>query len=245
MAVKPMSMPVEGLVEVPLTPGYPKSRLLEGLTKPDLKSILAAATERRFLANMVVQNQGEPADQFCLLMEGAARHFFITELGQKVLLLWLAPGDAFGGRALLIKPSSYLCGTETVKDSRALLWPRNTIRELAARYPRFWENALSIASDYFAWFLSAHLALISHDARERLAQVLLSLAEGIGHDTPDGVELNITNEELANAANVTLFTASRILSDWRRKGALLKSRGKVVLRSPRRLLLHPRPALEI
>lgn len=154
-------------------------------------------------------------------MEGAARHFFITELGQKVLLLWLAPGDAFGGRALLIKPSSYLCGTETVKDSRALLWPRNTIRELAARYPRFWENALSIASDYFAWFLSAHLALISHNARERLAQVLLSLAEGIGHDAPDGVELNITNEELANAANVTLFTASRILSEWRRNGALL------------------------
>jgi CRP/FNR family transcriptional regulator, nitrogen oxide reductase regulator len=106
-------------------------------------------------------------------------------------------------------------------------------------------DALSIASDYFAWFLSAHLALISHNARERLAQVLLSLAEGIGHDAPDGVELNITNEELANAANVIVFTASRILSEWRRNGALLKSRGKVVLRSPRRLLLHPSPALEI
>jgi len=126
-----------------------------------------------------------------------------------------------------------------------LLWPRNTIRKLAARYPRFWENALSIASDYFAWFLAAHLALRSRDARERLAQVLLSLAEGIGHDAPDGVELDITNEELANAANVTVFTTSRILSEWRRNGTLLKSRGKVVLRSPHRLLLHPRPALEI
>jgi CRP-like cAMP-binding protein len=48
--------------------------------------------------------------------------------------------------------------------------------------------------------------------------------------------LNINNEELANQANVTIFTVSRLLSDWQRKGLLVKSRGKVVIRSQEALV---------
>jgi len=48
--------------------------------------------------------------------------------------------------------------------------------------------------------------------------------------------LAITNEELANAAAITLFDASRFMSDWQRSGALAKTRGKVLLRSPDSLL---------
>jgi CRP-like cAMP-binding protein len=35
-----------------------------------------------------------------------------------------------------------------------------------------------------------------------------------------------------------MFTASRLLSGWQNNGAILKRRGKVLLRSPERLLLH-------
>jgi CRP/FNR family transcriptional regulator, nitrogen oxide reductase regulator len=215
-----------------------KSRLLEGLTQPDLGLILTAATPRRFAANSVVLNQGDPADYLFLITKGYARHFFTTQEGRKVLLLWLGPGDVFGGASLLFRPSSYLLSTETVKDSCVLVWRRNTIRELARHYPALLENALSLASDYLSWFLAAHIALISHTARERVAGVLVSLAEGIGQKVPGGVKLDITNEQLANAANVTPFTASRIMSEWQRNGAIAKSRGSIVLRAPQRLFLH-------
>jgi len=79
------------------------------------------------------------------------------------------------------------------------------------------------------------MALISSNSRERLANVLLSLTEGMGHSTGDGTELDITNEELANASNVNPFTVSRLLSEWRRNGALSKGRGKIVLLSAERL----------
>jgi CRP-like cAMP-binding protein len=100
------------------------------------------------------------------------------------------------------------------------------------------DNGLLIAGDYFAWYLAANVALTCHPARQRLAEVLVSLARGVGQKVSDGFELDVTNEELANAANVTLFTASRFLSHWHRQGALVKSRGKVLLRSPERLFVH-------
>jgi CRP-like cAMP-binding protein len=210
-------------------------RLLRGLPASDLELVMAASTFRHFEANAVVTNQGDQADYFFLLTKGCARHFSLTEEGRKVLLIWVLAGDVFGGSALLSEPSVYLVSTEMVKDSCAFMWRRSVIRELVARYPRLQENALSIASDYLAWFHASHMALVSHTARQRVARVLTSLAQGIGHKVPGGTKLEITNEQLANAANVTAFTASRFLSEWQRNGAITKSRGSVLVRVPQRL----------
>ena len=73
--------------------------------------------------------------------------------------------------------------------------------------------------------------------------MLATPARTIGRKTPDGIELQITNEELANAANITPFTASRLMSKWQRDRALVKRRGKVLLRSPERLFLRTLPPL--
>ena len=211
------------------------SGFLEGLAKPERKSILAAATLQRFNANSVVTNQGQPADRLFLLTKGRARFFSITEEGKKLILLWLPPGEIFGGRTLLRVPSSYLVSTEAVKESWALMWDRNTIRGFCARYPRLLDNALLLASEYLAVRLESYLALTRHNARQRLAHVLTTIAPSIGRRVSGGVELDVTNEELANTANVTLFTASRLLSEWQRSGDVLKSRGKLLLRRPERL----------
>lgn len=215
-----------------------KSRFLEGFSPFDLNVILTAARQRNFIPGSVVVNQGNPADHLFLLTKGRARFFFNTQEGKKVILLWLTAGEIFGGSALLSNPSTYLVSTETVKDSSMLVWDRATLRNLAVRYPRLLENAMLIAYDYLAWYVADHVALISHTARQRLAGVLVCLAQTIGEKVPGGFQFDVTNEELAGAANVTPFTASRLLSEWQNNGAVLKQRGKVLLRSADRLFLH-------
>jgi len=212
------------------------SGLLQGLTKNQVQSILSEATLEQYSAHLVVAQQGEPAEYLFLLKTGCARLFYLTPEGRNISLRWLLPGEILGLAAILPSPSSYLVSTETVQKSSAFVWPRNTIRRLATQYPKLLDNALPFASDHLTWFLSAHLALVSRSARERLAHVLLSLAQGIGRKVPSGVRLDITNEHLANAANITLFTASRFLSRWQRSGALEKGRGTVTVCDPNRLL---------
>jgi CRP/FNR family transcriptional regulator, nitrogen oxide reductase regulator len=228
-------MPATGIAAV--SPGL-GSHFLDGLTPAARKAILASATRRRLFANSVITNQGHPADHLFLLTSGLARFFFLTEQGRKLLFQWLGPGDLFGGRAILSKPSSYLFSTETVADSLVLVWDRSTIRSFVERNPVLLENALLTASDYVGWQAASHISLACHTVRQRVAQVLLTLARTIGRETPDGIELQITNEELANAANITPFTASRLMSKWQRDRALVKRRGKVLLRSPERLYLR-------
>jgi len=216
-----------------------KTRLLEGFSQKDKDTVLSAASYYRFAADAVPACQGEPADRLFLLINGLARYFFVTPDGRKVYLLWLVPGDIFGGVSLLTETAEFIVSTEVVKGTEVFVWPRHMIRGLAARFPRLTENVLSTASDYLVWYVASHLSLICHSARRRLANVLISLASAFGRRSSDGINIAVTNEQLANTANVTLFTVSRLLSEWQRKGVLVKGRGKIVLRSPERLFNTP------
>jgi CRP-like cAMP-binding protein len=214
-----------------------KSPFLDGLAPRELDEILAAARECRFLAGTVLASQGTPANSLFLLVSGRARFFFLTPEGNKIVLMWFPVGEVIGGAALQSVPSDYIVSTETVKDCTLLVWDRPVLRRLAIRYPRLLDNALNMAAEFLVFYLATHVALTCHTAPQRLAAILVNLAQGIGHKVPAGIELDVTNAELAEAANVTHFTASRLISQWQRQGALVKTRGKILLHSPGKLFL--------
>jgi CRP-like cAMP-binding protein len=209
--------------------------LLEGLTKPEIATVLAAAARRNRRRGAIVCTEGDAANEFFMLLNGRARFFTLTENGRRVILRWILPGEIFGAMALLYHPENYLVSTELVRDSELLVWSRRDIRRLAVRYPRLMENVLAVAADYFRWYVTAHLALITRSAPQRLARVLFHLTRDIGHPTQDGIELDVTNEELADAANITRFSTSRLISKWQRLGILKKRRGKLFLTDGERL----------
>jgi CRP-like cAMP-binding protein len=99
------------------------------------------------------------------------------------------------------------------------------------------ENVLSIAANYISWYVVALAALTSQTARERLSGVLLGYISSIGQKVTGGIELELTNEELAHSAGITPYTTSRILSEWQKAGAIQKRRGKIVLDSPEKFFL--------
>jgi CRP/FNR family transcriptional regulator, nitrogen oxide reductase regulator len=211
-------------------------QFLEGLDPADARAVLAASTTRRLPPHVNIYEQTQPASSVFLLSSGRARYFSMTPDGRKMILHWLMPGDALGLAALLQTPSPYRVSAETVRESTVLVWRRMVMHELMNEYPRLLHNALTVSVAYLDLYIAAHAALVSESAKQRLASVLVRLTDSIGNDVSDGVELQVTNEELASAANITLFTASRILSEWQSEHALTKRRGRIILHSPKGLL---------
>jgi CRP/FNR family transcriptional regulator, nitrogen oxide reductase regulator len=213
-----------------------RSKLLEGLSPAHRAEALAAGKTLRFFARQVLQHAGEPASRLCLLRSGRAQYFTISEEGEKTILHWIAPGDCFGLAVFVPGDRTFLLGVEMVESGSAIVWDRDRLRSLASRFPKLTENALDIVYDGFVRLLCIHMSLSSRGAAHRLRQAVVDLSYGIGRPVPHGVEIEITNEELAGMAHVTLFTASRYLSDWQRRGVIEKKRGSIVVRSPQRLL---------
>jgi len=116
------------------------------------------------------------------------------------------------------------------------VWEQARIRRLAQKYPRLAQNALGIVLRYLAAHFDRLFDLVACTASERLARVVLHLGKETGIVLPAGVEIAVTNEELAAQANVSAFTVSRFLNRWARTGALVKSRGKVFIHSPEKLI---------
>ena len=208
-----------------------KPPFFEGLTPSDIATILVPAVKRTFPANTVITDEGHAAVRLFLVLHGRARGFCVTSQGQKITVLRFAPGDIFGGAAFLFKPVEYLLSTEAVDNATALEWDRAAIRLFGERFPRLLENGGHIAFEYLVGYNQRLVAATCKTPRQRLAEVLTNHANEIGRRGPDPIEIELTNEELAEEASITIYTTSRLMSRWALEGIIAKGRGKVAVLS--------------
>jgi len=215
----------------------PSTDILWGMNPKEIKEILVAARPRRFSAKSMMTHQGDSSDYFLLMWKGRGRFFYVTPTGKKLILLWIKPGETFGVAAFSRRPYPYLASSEAVQDSVVLAWDGPTILALGRRFPQLLENVIYLTFEYVSWYIGAHSALVSESAQERLANLLVALGPSIGEAVSDGIEIDVSNQELADSVNINLYTVTRILSKWQRTGAIRKYRGKILLRSPKKLFL--------
>jgi CRP-like cAMP-binding protein len=211
-------------------------QFFSGLETSEIDMVLAEAVRRKFQKPEIISRADEPAASLFLIKLGSINLYTATDDGEQILLRRLVPGDIFGVASLLSEPTSYLGTTQAVNRVEILAWDHRSIRRLARTYPRLAENALRTALRYVALYAKRHIRLVSNTAQERLACVLTSVGSRAGRVCPTGIEVDIKNEELASLADVNFFTASRLLKNWERKGLVEKSRGRVLIRCPEKLV---------
>lgn len=214
----------------------PGSNLFSGLGQNEIKAVKEAAARRSIEASRIIVRANEIADRLFLIEAGFVDYYVSTEDGRDILLRRLAAGDVFGVASFLSKPTGYLGTAKAVRHISVLEWKDLLIRELAKTYPLLVENALRTTLRYLALYAKRHIGLVSNTAQERLAWALSSLGSRTGHAVPNGMEVDIKNEDLASLADVGIFTTSRILKDWNSHKVLEKGRGKVIILSPEKLL---------
>jgi CRP-like cAMP-binding protein len=211
-------------------------RLFSGLGKDEINSILGAATRKKFKARETIISSGQVTSHLYLVRMGNVNFYVVTSDGREILLRRLVPGNVFGVAAFLSEPGGYMGTAQAVHDTEVLMWDHRLVRQLAKAHPGLSENALRTVLRYLALYVKRHIGLLSNTAEERLACALTSLGSRAGHLLPSGIEVEIKNEDLASLADVGFFTATRLLKEWEREGAVKKSRGKVLIRCPEKLI---------
>src|SRR5262245_20289341 len=219
-----------------LLPPSLKPKFFEGLESTEVREILDAGTIRKIPEREIILVAGDIASHLFLLVSGHANFYRFSQEGDKILLSGLMKGDVFGLGSLLSRRTHYLATAETTRVSDVVVWEQASIRKLAQRHPRLAENALAIVLQYLAAHADRLVDLVTLSAADRLARAVFHLSKHTGKIGPNGVEIQATNEELSEIANVSSFTASRLLNKWVRRGALTKSRGKLFIHTPEELI---------
>jgi CRP/FNR family transcriptional regulator, nitrogen oxide reductase regulator len=213
-----------------------QSRFLAGISPRDQQSILSIAEQRRVSPKETIIHCGDEAVCLFLLREGNIKYYRVTDKGDEMLLWWLTPGDTFGLATLLEDPPGYIGSAEANNDCTLWVWPHSSIRKLCGVYPQLCENSLRITLGYLATYADRHAGIATRTAQQRLAQTLFQMGHRAGRSHPAGVDIDITNEQLSGLADIGVFTASRLLSRWERQGTITKSRGRIRIHAPEKLL---------
>lgn len=214
-----------------------QAALFRGLPDPELKTILEAAGRRRVEAGAFFFHQDDPAHALYVLTEGRVRLSQVTPDGQQVILRFINPGGLFGGIAALGE-TVYPAAAQAVDDSLALAWESQTITRLMERHPRLTYNALQLLGARVQELQDRLRELATERVERRLARTILRLVRQAGRKTADGIliDLPLSRQNLAEMSGTTLYTASRILSQWEKRGLVDTGRERVLLRFPHGLV---------
>lgn len=212
--------------------------IFDQIPPQDLDTIASAAVLKEFNKNTYLFHQGDPADQFCLLVSGKVKLTQITEAGQQVILRYVGPGEAFAVIAVLSK-IPYPVTATAVEPITLLSWGEKTMLDLMERYPRLAINSLSLLAFHIQEFQDRFRELATERVERRIARAILRLAKQTGRKTNQGIliDFHLTRQDLAEMTGTTLYTVSRTMSQWEKDGLVSSQREQVTLLSPHQLVV--------
>jgi CRP-like cAMP-binding protein len=217
------------LAQIPIFQGLPDTALAE---------IMRISELRRIEQDCFFFMQGDPADYLFVLTEGRAKLCQLTPDGQQVILKFATPWQMIGALAIVGGDSYPVC-CAAVEDCRALAWKNTRLADLQERYPLMALNAARWMACHVKETQDLFTQLATERVERRVARTLLRLISQIGHKEADGVHLDfpITRQDLAEMSGTTLFTVSRIVSQWEKQGLIEAGRERLTLKHPHGLVV--------
>ncbi|MBS0581086.1 MAG: Crp/Fnr family transcriptional regulator [Proteobacteria bacterium] len=204
--------------------------LFSGLPEVALAEILADAQIYELDKDTVVFRQGECAEHCYALITGRVRISQSDEEGEQLLVRFISAGEMFGTVALFTGGNYPAEGTTTLKSVIAR-WPEASLLRLIERHPRIALNILKVTGARLREMQERLREVATQRAHRRIARVLLRLHAQAGQSTGSGeISFPLTRQDIAAMCGTTLHTASRVLTDWEKRGLLTTHRSHVVLR---------------
>jgi len=211
--------------------------LFQGLSEKEIGAILEAGQSLRISEGNFLFYQGDPAEYLFVLMTGRMKLGQTTPDGQEIILNMIGPWEMFGLIAFT-EGGIYPIAAQAIVDCEAIRWSHTTLQRLAKETPALALNAMQLMAERVQDFQDRIRELSTERVERRLARVLLRLVRQVGKKSDAGVliDLPLTRQNLAEMSGTTLFTVSRILSQWDRQGLVQIGRERVTIRFPHGLV---------
>jgi CRP-like cAMP-binding protein len=212
-----------------------RSDLFRGLAQGECLEIARLARERRVVRRESFYLQGDPAEEVLVLCAGRVKATVARDDGEESIVRLTGPGEAFGALDVL-DSACHPSGAEALEASHALIWSRAALDAVADRNPVLLRNFSAVLAGQVRDLEERCHALVSQRVPERVSSTLVRLAREIGRPVEGGVLVSLSREEIAQLTGTTLFSVSRLLSDWQARGVVLARRAAVVVCNPFGLL---------
>jgi CRP/FNR family cyclic AMP-dependent transcriptional regulator len=196
----------------------------------------------RYKKNAIIYSQGDPSESIFYIQKGRVKLNVISEQGKEAVVAIMEAGQFFG-EGCLNGETARVATTVSLGDSVITSMTKHDMREALKNVPHL--------ADLFVTYLITRTSRVEADlidqlfnsSERRLARLLLLLAHFGKEGVPQPVDVEISQETLAEMIGTTRSRVSFFMNKFRKLG-FISYNGKIhVHNSLLNAVLHDKPAL--
>jgi CRP-like cAMP-binding protein len=213
-----------------------RTRLFGGLDPAALSSLGERAIERTYKKGQLLVYQGDPGDSVFVVESGLIKVMVTSEEGEEMVLVTLRPYDTLGELSL-VDGGPRSASAEALEPTRVLVITRAVLLELLERHPSLMDALLRSLGSLVRRLTEQAADLVFLDIHERMAKLLLTLADERGEKAGAEIllDLNLTQADLAAMVGGSRQSVNQTLRSFESRG-YLQIEGRVIrLRKPSEL----------
>jgi CRP-like cAMP-binding protein len=217
-------------------PVFEDIEVFQGISSEDLADLASRFHCREFSQGEFLFLEGQPANVYYLVAEGRVKILQNSIEGFQIFLHILGPGELLGALPTLGE-GTYPATAEALEDLVTFAIEAEAFETVLHEYPSVTRRLLRFATRKLQETHARLREMATERVERRIARTLGRLAAQIGKKVPDGIllEAPLSRQDLAEMCGTTLFTMSRTLKAWERKGWLRAGRTKIIILQPHAL----------
>lgn len=206
--------------------------VFQNATDEDLHLIAGHAIERSIEEGEFFFFQGDPATYLYVLVSGRAKLMQVNPAGQQVNLRTISEWQMFGALGAVREDATYPASAQALEQSTALAVKSDFLRELMQTRPYLSFDLMRLMTGYIQEMQERYRELATEKVERRIARAMLRMAAQMGTKMEGGIEIAFSRQDLAEMSGTTLYSVSRVLSEWERQGLVEAGRERVLIRNP-------------
>jgi CRP-like cAMP-binding protein len=212
--------------------------VFQNATEDELHLILKNSIIRSIEENEFFFFQGDAAQYLYILISGQIKLMQSNPNGQQVNLRTIHPWQMFGALGAVRKEATYPATAQALEDSSALAVESGFLRKLLAASPQISFDLMTLMTSYIIEMQERYRELATERVGQRVANTLIRLAgqTGVRSEKDAGIVLSFSRQDVAEMTGTTLYTVSRLLSEWERQGIIETGRERIKIIKPHDLV---------
>jgi len=215
----------------------PALEAFNGLTPDQYALVMQKGRVKKLQAKAYLFHQGDPAVNCFLVNQGRLKLTKLNEQGKEAIIRYVGPGELTAAVAVL-RNRTYPVTAEAAAETNLTLWDKPAMMDLMHQYPDITINLLSMALERLDELQQRYLEICTEQVDQRIARSLLRFMQRAGVKVPHGIKIDIplSRQNIADYTGTTLFTVSRTISRWEKRGWVKSGRESIIVTDPHALV---------
>lgn len=183
-----------------------------------------------------VYQRGEEIDHVCIVKTGRLKLVYVTDAGEEKAFFFCLPGAVFDLDSVF-RPSAHFLQVVALEDCSVYQIPSAVFLDYLLQDPQRMTHAMETTVMKTNMALEHVRRLCFLNAQQRIAITLVDLVYAVGVDTPRGrcIQLDITQQDLADIAKTSRLTVNKTIVALTKSGVVSKWKSRFYIHNVAKL----------